>query len=316
MALTEANFDPAAVLAYLGLPSDYIPSPVTAPISFLTKHLYQLPYHLLSLFSAITTPQQRTVIPSIRNRRFNFTQSDPPELRFVAAKRRWSILWEGPSGGQQATDEGQEEKEWAEASFLGGERKPYVGKLGMLLREYEEERQAEQARLARRGRPAPAADADGFVPEEDESSDDDQDLAVPESQSAQGRQELFLRRVRERFIYGQLEVTGIFMTSLTGMIPGTRRTEMPRIVGSMMTTDFTVVDVAALGTMPICIVRSAWRFGYPCFQTDGIGRSTLGVAFAAPGHVCSYEHVLLPRRSCYCEVLTHIAGCLSLDPET
>ncbi|SRR6266702_1167889 len=195
------SFDANAVLSYLQLPPDYSPSPTTAPVLFLTKHLRQLPLHLSHLFSAITTPQQRTAVLVIRNRRFNFSQSDPPELRLFPARQQWPTLWEGP--GEIGHEQCREEKEWAETAFLGGERKPFVGKLGALLGGYEDERQMERARLARH------AHQDVFVPEEDEttSSDDDQDSLEPEvPESTQAVQESFLRRVRERLIYGQLEV--------------------------------------------------------------------------------------------------------------
>ncbi|KAI0307237.1 hypothetical protein B0F90DRAFT_540707 [Multifurca ochricompacta] len=198
---SASNFDAKSVLTYLGLPLDYDPSPATAPVPFLNKHLHQLPFYLLHSFSATTTPQQRTAVLMIRNRRFNFTQSDPPELRFAAARQQWPSLWEGAE--RFGHEVGREEKEWADTAFLGGGNKVFVGKLGTLLGEYEEERQVERARLARRSR------QDGFIPEEeDESSDDDQDTPGPAtSESAQAVQDSFLRRVRERFIYGQLEVS-------------------------------------------------------------------------------------------------------------
>ena len=196
-------FDASAILSYLQLPPDYSPSPTTAPIFFLTKHVHQLPLHLLHLFSTITTPQQRTAVLVIRNRRFNFVQSDPPALRVLPARQRWPELWEAP--GYIGQEQSREEKEWVETAFLGGVRKPFVGKLGALLGGYEEERQMERARQARH------VHQEVFVPEEDEStgSGDDQgslelEQEVPES--TQIVQESFLRRVRERLIYGQLEV--------------------------------------------------------------------------------------------------------------
>lgn len=190
------------LLTYLGLPIDYEPSPTTAPVPFLAKHLGQLPSHLSHIFSAITTPRERTVVLLIRNRRFNFTQSDPPELRFPAAKRQWPMLWQGAE--HVAGEDAREEKEWADTTFLGGKGNAFVGKLGILLGDYEEERQIERARQAKRGL------QDVLTPdsEEDERSDDDDDLSGPGTpESAKAVQELFLRRVREQFIYGQLEVS-------------------------------------------------------------------------------------------------------------
>jgi len=185
------------LLTYLGLPFDYEPSPTTAPVPFLAKHLVQLPSHLLHFFSAITTPQERTAVLLIRNRRFNFTQSDPPELCFTAAKRQWPMLWEGAEHHDVSDEDAREEKEWADTTFLGGRGKAFVGKLGTLLGEYEEERQMERARSAKHGL------QDVLIPEEDDRSDDGNHVSEPES--AEAVQELFLRRVRERFIYGQLE---------------------------------------------------------------------------------------------------------------
>lgn len=190
-----------AILSYLQLPPDYSPSPTTEPISFLTKHIHQLPSHLLQLFSATTTPQQRTAVLVIRNRRSNFALSDPPTLRVIPARQRWPELWEAP--GELGHEQRREEREWAETAFLGGKRKPFVGKLGALLGEYEEARQMERARRAR------YAHQENFVPEVDESTGSGDDQASPElevPESTQAIQELFLRRVRERFIYGQLEV--------------------------------------------------------------------------------------------------------------
>ncbi len=125
MTMASQNlFDTNGVLTYLGLPLDYDPSPSTAPVPFLTKHLRQLPPDILHWFNSITTPQQRTAVLLIRNRRFNFTQSNPPEFRFPAAVRQWPALWEEPKHIGQ--EEAKEEKEWAETTFLGGEHQTYV----------------------------------------------------------------------------------------------------------------------------------------------------------------------------------------------
>lgn len=194
-------FDTDGVLTYLGLPLDYDPYPATAPVPFLTKHLRQLPPNILQRFNFITTPQQRTAVLLIRNRRFKFAQSNPPDFRFPAAVRQWPALWEEPKRIGQ--EEAMEEKEWADTTFLGGEHQTYVGKLGTLLGGYEEERHSERHRQAKRGR------QEDFVPEADESSDSGDDRSSPRPgtpESTQALQELFLRRVRERFIYGHLEV--------------------------------------------------------------------------------------------------------------
>lgn len=105
--------------------------------------------------------------------------------------------------------EGEEEKEWAQTGFLEGSSK-HVGNLGKLLGEYEEERKAEHARVARRQ----AAD-DAFVPEEEEDDDDDDDsetdmnVANPANDDAPETEEeqraRFLQKVKELFIYGMLQ---------------------------------------------------------------------------------------------------------------
>jgi len=101
-------------------------------------------------------------------------------------------------------EEGQDEREWVmNDGFLKGSTK-HVGKLGMLLGEYEEEREAERVRALRRERAAEAA----FVPEEDSDSEDeamgyaDEAAVKPEEAKA-----LFERIVREQFIYGLLDVS-------------------------------------------------------------------------------------------------------------
>ena len=198
---SQNYFDTNGVLTYLGLPLDYDPSPATAPVPFLTKHLRQLPPHILRWFNSITTPQQRTAVLLIRNRRFKFTQSNPPDFRFTAAMRQWPASWDEPKRIGQ--EEAMEEKEWADTTFLGGGHQTYVGKLGTLLGGYEEQRHSERHWQGKRSRQK------DFVPEADESSDSDRGHSssrpgTPES--SQTLQELFLRRVRERFIYGHLEV--------------------------------------------------------------------------------------------------------------
>jgi len=200
----QNSFDTNGVLTYLGLPSDYDPSPAIAPVPFLTKHLRQLPPNILQWFNSITTPEQRTAVLLIRNRRFNYTQSNPPEFQFPAAMRQWPALWDEPKRiGTIGQEEAREEKEWADTTFLGGEHQTYVGNLGTLLGGYEEERHSERHRQAKRSH------QEDFVPEADESSDSDHGRSSSRPGtpgSAQAVQELFLRQVRERFIYGHLEV--------------------------------------------------------------------------------------------------------------
>lgn len=205
MSAASASGSSSSILSYLDLPDDYEPSPDIQPIEFLTKHLRQLPSHLLSHFSATTTPKQRSIIPAIRNRRLRYTSSNPPEFSLASAKATWPVLWPGrePLGKEQADDE----REWAEKFFMGS-LKPHVGKLGMLLGGYEEERESERVRMIRR---AQAEEIDS-LPEEDESSDEEDELENPppeEEESLEDTKGWFLRRIRERFIYGLLEVRSL-----------------------------------------------------------------------------------------------------------
>lgn len=187
----------AAVLTYLGLPEDYEPSPKNTPIRFLIKHVTQLPPHLLVHFSSITSPKDRAIITSIRNRRLRYTASNPTELCFASASSKWPNLWQGRD---RPRGEAIEERAWAEQDFLQGSTK-HVGKLGNLLGEYEEEREAERIRILRRERVV-----HDFVPEEDESSDEGaSDVSMEET--LEETRELFERRIRERFVYGLLEAS-------------------------------------------------------------------------------------------------------------
>ena len=196
-------FTSPPVLSYLQLPELYTPSPKESPIDFLQLHIRQLPPHLLLTFSLITNPKQRTTIPTIRNRRLKYTETNPHELSFVEARSRWPTLWEGRE--RRGMEEGQDERDWViNDGFLQGTTK-HVGNLGTLLGEYEEEREAERVRMLKRERAAAAA----FVPEEDSESDDE-DVLVDvgdEEVKPEEAKASFERLVRERFIYGLLDVS-------------------------------------------------------------------------------------------------------------
>lgn len=193
------------LLKYLGLPSDYMPLPSKEPIEFLKSHLRQLPSGLLQSMSELVSPKQRTIVPTIRNRRLMYIKSDPPAFSYDEARKSWPALWRGPiSTTRPGQGEREDEKRWADSSFLKGE-KQHVGKLGSLLGEFAEEREAEQARAFRR------AAAQDFIPEEDDDSDDgdmsdDGDKAIVE-ETEQESKDNFERLLRERFIYGLLDVS-------------------------------------------------------------------------------------------------------------
>ncbi|KIP07712.1 hypothetical protein PHLGIDRAFT_29899 [Phlebiopsis gigantea 11061_1 CR5-6] len=190
------------VLKYLGLPQDYEPSPVAAPIEFLSRHMRSLPRNLLSLFSTHVTPKERTVLPAIRNRRLRYLESEPPEFRVPIAKATFSSLWPGTIGPELGREEAKEEREWANKQFMGGQGKQ-VGKLGELLGGYQEEREAERARDLRRQQ----REEEEAYPEEDEDTDEEEAAvaAAQEELSPQEAEGLFKRRLKERYIYGLLK---------------------------------------------------------------------------------------------------------------
>lgn len=195
------------ILKYLGLPPDYQPNPESDPIRFLSKNIRIIPKHFSQKFAQSTTPKQRTAIPIIRNRRTKFAQSNPTELTFESAGKAWPLLWTGDptdGGPRRGQAERLEEKDWADREFLGG-AKQHVGKLGILLGDYEEERTAERFRTERRRREA----EEPFIPEEDEDStsgEEDLTSTPPEEDSPEEARSAFERLIRERFIYGLLDV--------------------------------------------------------------------------------------------------------------
>ena len=119
------------------------------------------------------------------------------------------MLWTGDStdgGPRRGQAERLEEKDWADREFLGG-AKQHVGKLGTLLGDYEEERTAERFRMERRRREA----EESFIPEEDEDTSGEEDLtSTPPEDSPEEARSAFERLIRERFIYGLLDVNKSF----------------------------------------------------------------------------------------------------------
>lgn len=198
----QSGFQDSDILSYLTLPQDYNPLPSVDPIEFLKRHLHELPPNIIQRFSLVTTPKQRTTITEIRNRRLKFTESRPRSLSFAVARNTWPTLWQGRE--RRGQEEGKEEQEWAKMNFLGGSEQQ-VGNLAKLLGDMEEEREAERVRFIQRTQAN-----DDFVPEEESDSEDENDSEYPEIQEPESPQEaqaLFERRIRERFIYGLLEVS-------------------------------------------------------------------------------------------------------------
>lgn len=203
--MNSESLEAAPILKYLNLPETYQPQPSEHPIEFLRKHLRDLPPQLLQHFSASATPKERTVLPIIRNRRLRYTTFRPSELSFDVAKDKWPTLW--PGRERPGQNERIEEKKWADREFLGGQ-KQHVGKLGSMLGDYAEEREADRIRMLKR-----QAAEDAFTPEEEDDDSEDIDEEDPVDLSEDTFDEMkrtFERAIQERFIYGTLDVSTVF----------------------------------------------------------------------------------------------------------
>jgi len=222
---TGTVFDKSRLFSYLGLPDNYEPSPETSTIAFLSKHLTELPPHLLIHFNHLTSAKERTAIPKIRNRRLKYTAQKPSSLEFTTAKTRWPNLWQGKE--VHGVKEAKEEKEWVEKDFVRGSRK-HVGKLGELLGGYEEQREAERVRNLKR------MQFETVIPEEDESSESDDEYAEDaeiEEDSQDQAKASFERLIRERLIYGLLEASS-----------SSRLSSYPFYKGSLQPFEYDEVD--------------------------------------------------------------------------
>ncbi|KAG8881106.1 hypothetical protein FRB97_000158 [Tulasnella sp. 331] len=235
------TFDPHPTLKYLSLPDNYAPSPSTDAVEFLQKHLLNLPPSLLSSFSLILTPRQRTMLVKIRNRRTTWASSQDGvrELSWQNARRNDPISYEtymiaaagnrgAPLAGssdpcapdreiRRGEEEGQDERRWAEVNFLGSAneytRHVGQGKFAELLGKFEEEREAERHReLRAEARKKEQEEEESY--EEEEDSDEEAgrnaglDAEQPFESPEQARQS-FERTIRERFIDGRLEARWI-----------------------------------------------------------------------------------------------------------
>ncbi|KAH8830430.1 hypothetical protein DL96DRAFT_1707255 [Flagelloscypha sp. PMI_526] len=193
-----------AIARYTGLDVSEIQEDTVA---CLRSYLHILPESLLAqTFAQLLSPRRRSVVPAIRNRRLAYTNTNPSEFIFSNAKTRWPALWRGSErpGVQQAEDEHQ----WAKDEFMDQNTSMKVGKLPQLLRDFEEERQAERIRAIRRERAA----ADQFVPEEDSDSDLDSEeeegslikMSLDSEQNEESETD-FEQRIKQLFIYGLLD---------------------------------------------------------------------------------------------------------------
>ncbi|KAK4689813.1 hypothetical protein P7C73_g300, partial [Tremellales sp. Uapishka_1] len=190
-----------SILSYLSLPpSSTLPSP---PLTFLSTHIAQLPLPLLQPFSALLSPRQRAVIPTIKSRRLLFSATSPSILSARKGRLRWPLLWEslGGSGIPDPSGNDEDEEAFGRDLFMEGENQ-HVKKLGGLLREYEEEREMESVRERRR--------VERRLMEEGEEFDESDDESPVESSQARpvggGDQEaigkVFEKRLLELFVDG------------------------------------------------------------------------------------------------------------------
>ncbi|KDQ17419.1 hypothetical protein BOTBODRAFT_30215 [Botryobasidium botryosum FD-172 SS1] len=201
MESPRPDFDPSKALRYLGLAADYTPSPSERPLDFLALHLSQLPPQILTDFSTVLSPRKRSKLPGIRNRRLKYALTQPAELSWVEGRTKEPLLWEG--GERKGEESANAEKSWAETEFMGGV-KGSVGKIGTLLAEYEEEREAEAFRTSRREKAAAAAETEEEV-ETDSDEEDEEELLPEEPESPEEVRATFERLLRERFIAGLLQ---------------------------------------------------------------------------------------------------------------
>lgn len=86
--------------------------------------------------------------------------------------------------------------------FLKGEKK-HIGKLGNLLKVYEEEREAERVRAVRRELAGTTTPPE----EEEEETESEEELGPVPEESEEEKRRYFERMIRERFIYGLLPVS-------------------------------------------------------------------------------------------------------------
>jgi len=220
-----------AILGYLGLlppastasadagSTAAAPPPLalpSAPLHFLATHIGALPPNLAAYFGPVVTPQARSGIPTIRNRRLQWALAGPPALSAYSARDRHPLLYERivgnevelPSRPPGAAAEDAEDAWGQNRAVLGG--RAQHGNLGALLQSFEDEREGER----RRDRKREERLRENEVTEEyDSESEDDNDEAdrpqddggqvgPDEDLSGKERMEAFERLVREKWIDG------------------------------------------------------------------------------------------------------------------
>lgn len=220
-----------ALLRYLDLlpPSTellptILPSP---PLAFLMQHIDSLPPNLTSFFSAVLTPQARSKIPTIRNRRLEWaSRNSPLALSAYSARERHPLLFERIVGGgvvpaRPAAASLEAEEEWGQNGALPGGRAQH-GNLGALLQAFEDEREGERRRDRKREeRLRENEETEEF----DSESDDEEDIVVDdggqegpdEELSEDERLQAFERLIKEKWLDGR-EVSLSFAHHLTALL--------------------------------------------------------------------------------------------------
>lgn len=206
-ATADGSSTVAAAPPPLALPS--------APLHFLATHIDALPPNLAAYFGPVVTPQVRSGIPTIRNRRLQWALASPPALSAYSARDRHPLLYERivghevapPARPSGAADEAEDA--WGQNRAVLGGRAQH-GNLGALLQSFEDEREGER----RRDRKREERLRENEVTEEFDSESEDEDEEVDQPQddggfvgpdeelSGEERLQVFERLVREKWIDG------------------------------------------------------------------------------------------------------------------
>lgn len=206
-----------ALLSYLDLlPPSTEPLPMvlpSPPLAFLTQHIDSLPPNLTCFFSAVLTPQDRSKIPTIRNRRLEWASRNTPlALSAYSARERHPLLYERIVGGgvapaRPAAASLEAEEEWGQNAALPDGRAQH-GNLGALLQAFEDEREGERRRDRKREeRLRENEETEEFDSESDEEEDmdiDDGGQEGPDEElSEEERLQAFERLIKEKWLDGR-----------------------------------------------------------------------------------------------------------------
>lgn len=212
-AAASTGSDDVGSTTSAALPSA-LPSP---PLPFLAQHIDALPPNLAVLFGKVLSPQARSKIPTIRNRRLEWALAGPVALSAYSARDRHPLLYERIVGGgvapparpaaQAAADDAEDD--WGQNRAVLGGRAQH-GNLGALLQAFEDEREGERRHDRKREeRQRENEETEEFDSESDEDDEDDGpapddggQVGPDEELSGAERLLVFERLVREKWIDG------------------------------------------------------------------------------------------------------------------